>query len=662
MPEPLLQTQESLGGFDQHGVRSTEGAGACIACQASSARCVVIDEPPCHRCTRQGLECVFNESATLKPRTRTRQRNPLKCRTCVLQHSKCELVDGRRPCKICLAGGRECVPQGPWEPKTAEASVPQESVDATDTTGNVSQKTNGPSATATATPAPCLSCRAQKAQCKIIDQPPCTECRRQNHECRFEEKQPRQERIAHTRNLMGCMPCKTAHSRCEMIDGRPPCTRCRRIGRSCVPKTHDESAKTSRPKRAVNNPSKRKDIPPRTTDATATATATPAARTSCQAPKAQCEIVDQPPYTKRRRGNHESMFEKEVDVPKKGVSCLRCSPSERCIMGNGPPCNRCHAKRQTCVPRDLEGDNLEGDIPAQSSLPESTTADTAEICVACQTRQARCEVISKPPCTECRKKHRKCSLLSLLLPSLDPFLLISEISDLTSLPSSSRLSRRHSRRDSSDTDTSDIDSSRSNSLSVKWEMSQSPMLLDRLQAFGYHENIAPSGHAIDGVSVATQPTLVPRTELATMQPSASKPESSQHDENRAAIDHGVSGLSDTTRPTQLPSPEPATTQPTALAPDISETNENIDSILNAASATQQTQYSRMKSPTIPSAASGFEPFLSTNLGLHASEFGQTIVSRLSQPSEEVLDLWWDNCNFVRDGWLTAQEAVSYLDL
>jgi hypothetical protein len=147
-----------------------------------------------------------------------------------------------------------------------------------------------------------------------------------------------------------------------------------------------------------------------------------------------------------------------------------------------------------------------------------------------------------------------------------------------------------------------------------------------------------------------------------MQPSASEPESSLHDENRASIGHGVNELSDTTRPTQLPPPQPVTTQPTASAPDISETNENVDSILNAASATQQTQNSRMKSPTIQSPGSGFEPFLSTSLGLHASEFGQTIVSRLSQASEEVLDIWWDNCNFVRDGWLTAQEAVTYLDL
>ncbi|KAL4886817.1 hypothetical protein BJY04DRAFT_227159 [Aspergillus karnatakaensis] len=44
-----------------------------------------------------------------------------------------------------------------------------------------------------------------------------------------------------------------------------------------------------------------------------------------------------------------------------------------------------------------------------------------------------------------------------------------------------------------------------------------------------------------------------------------------------------------------------------------------------------------------------------------SESGQLAVSALSQPSEEVLDLW-DKCRFVRQGWFTAQEAVTYLDL
>lgn len=41
--------------------------------------------------------------------------------------------------------------------------------------------------------------------------------------------------------------------------------------------------------------------------------------------------------------------------------------------------------------------------------------------------------------------------------------------------------------------------------------------------------------------------------------------------------------------------------------------------------------------------------------------GLVSVNELSRPAEEVLDLW-DKCRFVRQGWFTAQEAVTYLDL
>ena len=44
-----------------------------------------------------------------------------------------------------------------------------------------------------------------------------------------------------------------------------------------------------------------------------------------------------------------------------------------------------------------------------------------------------------------------------------------------------------------------------------------------------------------------------------------------------------------------------------------------------------------------------------------SASGLVSISGLSHPSEDVLDLW-DRCRFVRQGWFTAQEAVTYLDL
>ncbi|KAJ5368338.1 uncharacterized protein N7496_008098 [Penicillium cataractarum] len=196
-------------------------------------------------------------------------------------------------------------------------------------------------------------------------------------------------------------------------------------------------------------------------------------------------------------------------------------------------------------------------------------------------------------------------------------------------------------------------------------MSRSPMLINQIPASEHHANIDPIGHAVNGVSVATQPTKILHTESATMQPTTPEPELPRHDENRASNGLGVSERSNTARPTQIPPPESTTMQPSALEQEMSENNDNSDSssnVINGTSATRQTQNTRMEPATIQPPASGFEPFLSTSFGLHVSEFGQTIVSGLSRPSEEVLDLWWDNCNFVRDGWLTAQEAVTYLDL
>ena len=38
-----------------------------------------------------------------------------------------------------------------------------------------------------------------------------------------------------------------------------------------------------------------------------------------------------------------------------------------------------------------------------------------------------------------------------------------------------------------------------------------------------------------------------------------------------------------------------------------------------------------------------------------------IIRELSDPQDNVLDLW-DRCRFVRQGWFTAQEAVTYVDL
>ncbi|KAL3487259.1 hypothetical protein BJX62DRAFT_246147 [Aspergillus germanicus] len=60
-------------------------------------------------------------------------------------------------------------------------------------------------------------------------------------------------------------------------------------------------------------------------------------------------------------------------------------------------------------------------------------------------------------------------------------------------------------------------------------------------------------------------------------------------------------------------------------------------------------------------AGGFPEEGAFGVSTLVSESGLVAVSALSQPSEDVLDLW-DKCRFVRQGWFTGQEAVTYLDL
>lgn len=46
---------------------------------------------------------------------------------------------------------------------------------------------------------------------------------------------------------------------------------------------------------------------------------------------------------------------------------------------------------------------------------------------------------------------------------------------------------------------------------------------------------------------------------------------------------------------------------------------------------------------------------------HSSTGVGFVIISLSEPADEVLDIW-DKFRFVRQGWITAQEAVTYIDL
>lgn len=60
------------------------------------------------------------------------------------------------------------------------------------------------------------------------------------------------------------------------------------------------------------------------------------------------------------------------------------------------------------------------------------------------------------------------------------------------------------------------------------------------------------------------------------------------------------------------------------------------------------------SPNVPVAVPASERQSShSGVGFH--------ILALSEPADAILDMW-DKCRFVRQGWFTAQEAVTYIDL
>lgn len=364
-----------------------------------------------------------------------------------------------------------------------------------------------------------------------------------------------------------------------------------------------------------------RDDQPRSTTGTAVARPTKAC-VSCHSRKARCEIIDQPPCTGRRRGNRECIFEKGHPPPKKvtrvrnGARCVTCFRGHhRCEMVDGrPPCARCRGIGRECVPQ------APSDTPrpaaVKPSLPPMTTGPKSAICTSCRKHKVRCEVTDNLACTECRTKHRKCVFEA---PPVEPSgasFLMSELSELTPLHSSSRVSYQS---DAGEADSSESDSSQSDSFDIKSEVSQSPVPLAQIPAPENHDNIASAANVVREQPDTTQPTQISRTELAISQPTASETRVSNYDGSIPPIGNAVNRLSDTAQPTHSPHADSTAT------------------------------------------TFGSEAFISTGFCSHASESGQTTVSALSQPREDILDLW-DNCNFVRLGWLTSQEAVTYLDL
>ncbi|KAL2202902.1 hypothetical protein CC79DRAFT_1184691 [Sarocladium strictum] len=99
---------------------------------------------------------------------------------------------------------------------------------------------------------------------------------------------------------------------------------------------------------------------------------------------------------------------------------------------------------------------------------------------------------------------------------------------------------------------------------------------------------------------------------------------------------------------------------------LSKPSDALNVLFDAARPASSPRTSRVQiSPSQPRgteslAANGLR-YSNANIVSTVNESGLISVTELSCPGEEILDLW-DRFRFVRQGWFTAQEAVTYIDL
>lgn len=86
----------------------------------------------------------------------------------------------------------------------------------------------------------------------------------------------------------------------------------------------------------------------------------------------------------------------------------------------------------------------------------------------------------------------------------------------------------------------------------------------------------------------------------------------------------------------------------------------LDVLFDAANA-QSTQVAASKPDTAAQHGASEVADTSPQVTYSPPQFQGSTITRLSIPSNETLDLW-DKSRFVRQGLVTAQEVVTYLDL
>lgn len=221
-------------------------------------------------------------------------------------------------------------------------------------------------------------------------------------------------------------------------------------------------------------------------------------------------------------------------------------------------------------------------------------------CVSCRTRKAKCIIEDEPPCIKCRRDHRECVFAA--------------------------RDKRFKQREA-----------------PKWTRTRASTDPDPAQASQEHSHL---GQTIGQKS--TPPRIAAPKDVADS--SVSEMDSSSTDPVYGRVMSTVltgsnDALSVLSGSVRAPESTSATTQP----PDT------------VSSSGQHSSYGH----ALPQESHNPNFAGDVNTGPVAVHSGNSslgyMVPQLSNADESVLDLW-EKVRFVRQGWFTAQEAVTYVDL
>lgn len=229
-------------------------------------------------------------------------------------------------------------------------------------------------------------------------------------------------------------------------------------------------------------------------------------------------------------------------------------------------------------------------------------------CDGCRSRKVRCVLGSKPPCAKCQREHRECVFRT----------------------------QQHK-------------TGRHREL-PKWAQGR---------GVGQEEG-SPEGESYDEVSPASQPpTRYDDSSTAGTVSSLPQQRQTQQPQHDQGLQHSTltpGGASSTRSERQA---DDAVSNDRVMTAFLTRPSDALDVLFDAAQP-RPSSHRQQSQPSQPGLLNAGLSFPGIIAGV-VSEGGQVSVSHLSRPSDDVLDLW-DRFRFVRQGWFTAQEAVTYLDL